>query len=171
MPSGLKVKESYRTMLACGTPDAVDRYRQASKPQPGRSWRQKLGSGRSSCTSGVANWGGGPSFKSLRGVTGECVPTQGDHTSQPPREGLRQGTGEENSADSRPRIQEEQCGFRPGRGTLDQLYTLHRVLEGLWEFAQPVHMCFVDLEKAFDPSVPRGILWGCSIVWGPGSLC
>ncbi|KAI3356013.1 hypothetical protein L3Q82_017286, partial [Scortum barcoo] len=30
----------------------------------------------------------------------------------------------------------------PGRGTLDQLYTLRRVLEGLWEFAQPVHMCF-----------------------------
>ncbi|KAI3360558.1 hypothetical protein L3Q82_002435 [Scortum barcoo] len=24
-----------------------------------------------------------------------------------------------------------------------------RVLEGLWEFAQPVHMCFVDLEKAY----------------------
>ncbi|KAI3352392.1 hypothetical protein L3Q82_005184 [Scortum barcoo] len=53
-----------------------------------------------------------------------------------------------------PRIQEEQCGFRPGRGTVDQLYTLHRVLEGLWEFAQPVHMCFVDLEKAFDRPCP-----------------
>ena len=43
---------------------------------------------------------------------------------------------------------------------MDQLYTLCRILEGAWEFAQPVHMCFVDLEKAFSPRVPRGALWG-----------
>ncbi|KAI3369623.1 hypothetical protein L3Q82_025335 [Scortum barcoo] len=37
-------------MLACGTPDAVDRYRQAGKAShsPDGPWRQKLGSGRSS---------------------------------------------------------------------------------------------------------------------------
>ncbi|TWW71179.1 hypothetical protein D4764_17G0006620 [Takifugu flavidus] len=58
-----------------------------------------------------------------------------------------------------PRIQEEQCGFRPRCGTVDQLYTLGRVFEGAWEFAQPVHMCFLDLEKAFD-RVPREVLWG-----------
>ena len=44
-------------------------------------------------------------------------------------------------------IQVEQCGFCPGCGTLNQLYTLARVLEGAWEFAKPVHMCLLDLEK------------------------
>ncbi|TWW71552.1 R2DM Retrovirus-related Pol polyprotein from type II retrotransposable element [Takifugu flavidus] len=58
-----------------------------------------------------------------------------------------------------PRIPEEQCGFHLGRETVDHLYTLSRVFEGAWEFAQPVHMCFVDLKKAFN-RVPWGVLWG-----------
>lgn len=55
----------------------------------------------------------------------------------------------------KPQIQEKQCGFRPGHGTLDQLFTLTRVLEGAWEISQPVYMYFVDLEKAYS-HVPLG---------------
>ena len=33
------------------------------------------------------------------------------------------------------RIQKEQCGFHPGRGALNKLYTIAMVLEGAWDFA------------------------------------
>ncbi|TKS65587.1 NLR family CARD domain-containing protein 3 CARD15-like protein [Collichthys lucidus] len=50
----------------------------------------------------------------------------------PPREGLSGGPGEEVRKIVEPRIQEEQCGFRPGRGTVDELYTLSAALEGAY---------------------------------------
>ncbi|KAI3359838.1 hypothetical protein L3Q82_014194, partial [Scortum barcoo] len=61
--------------------------------------------------SGVANLGWWSLF--LKRGTGECVPTTGgSHFSASPKEGLHQGTGEENLADSPyPRILEEQCSF------------------------------------------------------------
>lgn len=42
---------------------------------------------------------------------------------------------------------EEQCRFRPGRGAVDQLFTLVRLFEGAWEFAYPVYMCCVAVSK------------------------
>lgn len=39
------------------------------------------------------------------------------------------------------------------QSVLDQFYTLHRMFGGSWEFAQPVHICLVDMEKAFVPDL------------------
>lgn len=49
-------------------------------------------------------------------------------------------------------------------------FTLTWVLEESWEFAHPVYLCYVKLEKAFD-YIPRGTLWwgvgGVSVIMGP----
>ncbi|KAI3371490.1 hypothetical protein L3Q82_024076 [Scortum barcoo] len=84
-----------------------------------------------------------------------------DHTSQPPREGLRQGTGEENSADSRT------LGFRRNNAVF-VLVVEH------WTSSIPSTGClrvygslpnqstcalWIWRRHSFD-RVPRGILWG-----------
>ncbi|KAI3363494.1 hypothetical protein L3Q82_011586 [Scortum barcoo] len=159
-------KESYRTMLACGTPDdaqltgsrgagdsevdssitraevtevvrkllggkapGVDEIRPEylkSLDVVGLSWLTRLCNIAWRLGTVPLEWQTGvvvPLFK--KGDRRECVPTteDQDHTSQPPREGLSPGywRGEFGPIVD-PWIQEEQCGFRPGRGTVDQLY-------------------------------------------------
>ena len=55
-------------------------------------------------------------------------------------------------------LEDGQCGFRPGRSTTDQIFTLKQIFEKSWEYAKDVFACFVDLEKAYD-RIPRDKLW------------
>ena len=50
------------------------------------------------------------------------------------------------------------CGFRPGRSTTDQIFTLKQIFEKSWEYGKDLFGCFVVLEKVYD-GVPRDKLW------------
>ncbi|KAI3371932.1 hypothetical protein L3Q82_006807 [Scortum barcoo] len=99
-------KESYRTMLACGTPDAVDRYRQAKQAAArmvleaktrvweefGEAMEEDYRSASKRFWQTVRRLRRGKQYFK-KGDPESVFQLQGDHTSQPPREGLRQGTG------------------------------------------------------------------------------
>jgi len=55
-------------------------------------------------------------------------------------------------------VAEEQAGFRPKRGTHNHLCNLRILTESARARRQPLHLCFVDFEKAFD-RVNHGKLW------------
>ena len=54
--------------------------------------------------------------------------------------------------------QESQCGFRPGRSTIDAIFSLKISLMKRKEHGLDTYILFLDLVKAFD-KVPREMLW------------
>ena len=47
-------------------------------------------------------------------------------------------------------VDEEQYGFRKGKGTRNAIFVLRMIMERLIEKQKDIYMCFVDFEKAFD---------------------
>ena len=43
-----------------------------------------------------------------------------------------------------------QAGFRKGRGTRDQIASIHWIIEKAREFQKNIDFCFIDYAKAFD---------------------
>ena len=47
-------------------------------------------------------------------------------------------------------LPEEQCGFRPDRSTTDMMFVVRRLQEVGRKAGVYLHMCFIDLQKAYD---------------------
>ena len=51
-----------------------------------------------------------------------------------------------------------QAGFRKGRGTRDQIASIHWIIKKAREFQKNIYFCFIDYAKAFD-CVDHNQLW------------
>ena len=51
-----------------------------------------------------------------------------------------------------------QAGFRKGRGTRDQIASIHWIIKKAREFQKIIYFCFIDYAKAFD-CVDHNKLW------------
>ena len=60
---------------------------------------------------------------------------------------------------------EPQCGFRPGRGCVDSIFTVKMAMKKRREHGQETWILFLDLVKAFD-RVPRELLWEVLNIFG-----
>jgi hypothetical protein len=56
------------------------------------------------------------------------------------------------------KLDDEQAGFRAGSSCIDHINTLRIIIEQCVEFRSPLHLLFIDFEKAFD-SVRREYIW------------
>ena len=52
---------------------------------------------------------------------------------------------------------ESQAGFRPGRSTVDQLFTLRQIAEKYLEKDLELYCCYMDFEKVFDSVWQEGV--------------
>ena len=64
---------------------------------------------------------------------------------KPPRKSACQGA----TKIIEPKLDDIQCGFRRGRSTTEQIFTLQQIFEKSWEHAKDVYTCFVDLGKVY----------------------
>ena len=64
-------------------------------------------------------------------------------------------------------MEEEQSGFREGRGCADQIFTVRCLSKKYLEKYKDVYVAFMDLEKAYD-RVYRDALWQLLSVCGVG---
>ena len=64
-------------------------------------------------------------------------------------------------------LREEQYGFRPGRSTMDPIFSVRQLQEKHYEFGQDLILAFLDMEKAYD-CVCRSKVWEALISKGVG---
>lgn len=55
-------------------------------------------------------------------------------------------------------LSEEQAGFRPGRSTVDHIFSVAEVIRLRRSRKKETHCCFLDIKKAYD-SINRDALW------------
>ncbi|KAI3353230.1 hypothetical protein L3Q82_019265 [Scortum barcoo] len=116
-----------------------------------------------------------PLFKKLKRGPESVFQLQGDHTSQPPPGKVYARVLERRiQADSRPSDSGGTMRFSSwswNTGPTSSI-PLHRVLEGLWEFAQPVHVHVLCGSGRRHSTVSLVVFCGeCSMrVWGPGAF-
>ena len=55
-------------------------------------------------------------------------------------------------------LSESQAGFRAGRSTEDQLFSLRQLVEKYTEIGSPLYCCYIDYQKVFDTVWQEG-LW------------
>ena len=63
-----------------------------------------------------------------------------------------------------------QCGFRPGKSTIDQIFTLRQILEKRHENQDKTHHLFVDFKAAFDSPVRDRVYTAMSELGIPAKL-